>query len=230
MIRSVIRPGLWLPPIYDCLIGGLPLAAAAGVAIGFVIWMHTRDVLARSGSGAVEYLPTVLSAAVLLELAPLGAGLILAARTSARLGAELASMKIHEQIDALELLGASPWRYLIGPRLLAVTLAAPLLHVLIAALALGSGYIAELLHGPTTWLRYSQALLAGVRLDETVAAGLKTPIFGLLAALAGCGAGVMATGGADGVGRAATRGVVLGILLVLAADVALVALIRALLS
>ena len=111
----------------------LPLAFVTGIALGVVIWLHTRDVLARAESGAVELLPTVLAAAVLLELAPVGAGLIVAARTGASLGAELASMKVGEQIDALQLLGVSPLRRLIGPRVLACVLAVPVLHILIAA-------------------------------------------------------------------------------------------------
>src|SRR5438270_2097424 len=123
------RPGYWLRALYQILVGGLPLAVVTGLALGVVIWIHTRGVLARTGGGAVEYLPTFLAAAVLLELAPIGAGLIIAARTGASLGAELASMRVAEQIDALEMLGVSPRRRLIGPRVLACVLAVPALHV-----------------------------------------------------------------------------------------------------
>src|SRR5205085_6181802 len=131
-----VRPGWWVRPLYGMVVGGLPLAAVTGVALGVVIWLHTRDVLARTGTGAVEYLPTVLAAAVLLELAPIGAGLIVAARTGASLGAELGAMKLGEQLDALELLGLPPMRVLIGPRVLACVFALPLLHIYIAVLAL----------------------------------------------------------------------------------------------
>src|SRR5215218_689957 len=95
-VVAAARPQWWLKPLYDIVIGGLPLAAVTGVALGVVIWLHTRDVLARTGTGAVEYLPTFLAAAVLLELAPVGAGLIVAARTGASLGAELAAMRVTE--------------------------------------------------------------------------------------------------------------------------------------
>ena len=116
-VAALPRAGLWVRPLYAVLIGGLPLAAVTGLALGVVIWLHTRDVLERTGTGAVEYLPTFLAAAVLLELAPVGAGLIVAARTGASLGAELASMRVSEQIDALELLGVSPVQpELVGPR------------------------------------------------------------------------------------------------------------------
>src|SRR5258707_147446 len=128
---AIVHPAWWARPFYGMTVRALPLAAVTGIALGVVIWLHTRDVLARTGTGAVEYLPTFLSAAVLLELAPVGAGLIVAARTGASLGAELASMRVAEQIDALELLGVSPRRRLIGPRVLACVLAVPLLPVLI---------------------------------------------------------------------------------------------------
>ena len=113
---AVVRPSYWVRPFYAMTVGAMPLAGVTGVALGVVIWLHTRDVLARTGTGAVEYLPTFLAAAVLLELAPVGAGLIVAVRTGASLGAELASMRVGEQLDALELLGVSPLARLIGPR------------------------------------------------------------------------------------------------------------------
>jgi phospholipid/cholesterol/gamma-HCH transport system permease protein len=223
---AAIRPALWVRSLHGVLIGGLPLAAVLGVALGAVIWMHTRGVLART-VGAAELLPTVLAAAVLLELAPIGAGLIVAARTGASLGAELASMRVGEQVDALELLGVSPMRRLVGPRVLACILAVPMLHVLIAAVALGSGYVAESIAGQTSWLRYQSAVLQELRLGEVVSAGLKTLAFGALVGATGCFVGLTARGGSEGVGKAATDSVVASVLLVLIADVLLVGLIRA---
>src|SRR4051812_21518791 len=168
MLTAVVRPRWWVRPLYGMTVGALPLAAVTGIALGVVIWLHTRDVLARTGTGAVEYLPTFLSAAVLLELAPVGAGLILAARTGASLGAELASMRVAEQIDALELLGVSPRRRLIGPRVLACVLTVPVLHVLIATVALGSGFAAELVGGQTSYLKYQTAAIRELYLSDVV--------------------------------------------------------------
>ncbi|MFO0851198.1 MAG: ABC transporter permease [Gemmataceae bacterium] len=222
----VPRPSLWAKPLFGVLVGGLPLAAVAGLALGVVIWVHTRGVLEKSGTGAVEFLPTVLSAAVLLELGPIAAGLIVAARTGASLGAELASMKVGEQVDALELLGVSPVRRLVGPRVLACVIATPLLHVLIAGLALGGGYLAESVAGGTTWLKYQTAVLRELRLHEVVPAGLKTLVFGGLVGATGCFIGLTARDGSEGVGKAATDSVVVCSLLVLLADVLLVGLIR----
>lgn len=228
-VAALPRPGLWLKPFHGVLVGGLPLAAVAGLALGVVIWVHTRGVLARTSPDAVDYLPTVLAAAVLLELAPIGAGLIVAARTGASLGAEFAAMRVGEQVDALELLGVSPVRRLVGPRVLACVLAAPLLHTLIAVLAIGSGYVAEAVAGGTTWLKYRGAVLAELRLADVLPAGLKTLVFGALVGVTGCHTGLTAHGGSEGVGHAATDGVVASVLLVLVADVFLVGLIRVLL-
>lgn len=224
---ALVRPGEWLKPLYNVVIGGLPLAAVTGLALGVVIWLHTRDVLARTGTGAVEYLPTFLAAAVLLELAPVGAGLIVAARTGASLGAELAAMRVSEQIDALELLGVSPVRKLVGPRVLACVLAVPLLHVLIAATAIGSGFVAESVTGSTTFLKYDTAALRELVLQDVIPAALKTLAFGFVVGAVGCYIGMNPRDGAEGVGRAATDSVVACSLLVLVADVLLVLVIKA---
>ena len=227
---SILRPSWWLRPLHGMVVGALPLALISGIALGVVIWLHTRDVLARASPGAVELLPTFLAAAVLLELAPLAAGLIVAARTGASLGAELASMRVGEQLDALEVLGISPLKRLIGPRVLACTLAVPILHVLIAATAILSGFGAELATGNTTWLKYQTAVMRELYLADILPAALKTLAFGLVAGLAGCYIGLTAGVGSEDVGRAATDAVVVCALLVLATDVFLVGLIKAVLG
>jgi phospholipid/cholesterol/gamma-HCH transport system permease protein len=225
-VGAILQPGAWLKQLYNVLIGALPLGTVTGIALGAVVWMHTHAALSRTG--AVEYLPTVLAAAVLLELAPIGAGLIVAARTGASLGAELGAMKLGEQLDALELLGLPPMRVLVGPRVTACILALPLLHVYIAVLALVSGYVAENVVASTNWLRFQTASLKELYPEDVIPAGLKTMVFGYLIGVAGCYYGMRAEGGTEGVGRAATAGVVGSCLLVLAADVLLVGLIRVL--
>jgi phospholipid/cholesterol/gamma-HCH transport system permease protein len=224
-VRACAQPGLFIKQIHNVLIGALPLGIVTGIALGAVVWMHTHSVLARYGSS--EFLPTALAAAVLLELAPLGAGLIVAARTGSSLGAELGAMKINEQIDALEMLGVSAQRMLVGPRVLACVLSLPILHVFISLLALVSGYLAEQMSGGMNALLYQSACLRELHARAVIAAGLKTLVFGFLIGVAGCYQGLTADGGAEGVGRAATSAVVMASLLVIASDVLLVGLIRA---
>src|SRR5438105_10744452 len=145
--------------------GALPLGVTAGVAIGVVVWMHLRGALQTvGGPGAVQYLPQALSLAVVLEFAPIAAGLLVAGRSGASLGAELGSMKLTEQIDALEVLGLSPLRELVAPRLLACMLALPVLTLFVAYLALAAGYLAEAIGGTMSLTQFTNECLRVLKL------------------------------------------------------------------
>ncbi len=224
----VRRPGALLMQLYQIFVGALPLALAGGLAVGAVVWMHGREPLrAVGGPQAVTILPAALSLVVVLELAPIIAGLIAAGRSGASLGAELGSMRLTEQVDALMMLGLSPLRELVGPRVLACTIALPMLTAFIAFAALGAGLVAELLAGSLTVTQYQVEVLRPLKLRNVVPAIFKTVAFGYLVGVTGCHAGLAAEGGTEGVGRAATQGVVRSIFLVLVADVLLVMAIQA---
>jgi phospholipid/cholesterol/gamma-HCH transport system permease protein len=211
------------------LIGSLPLALTAGAAIGGVVWLHLRVTLvAVAGPGATIYLPQALALAVILEFAPLGAGLIVAGRTGASLGAGIGAMTLTEQIDALEAHGLSPMRELTAPRVLACILALPLLTVFIAVAALIAGWLAEAFGGTLTARQFFNECLRVLTLEDAVPATLKTVVFGWLIGASGCYFGMHARGGAEGVGKAATAGVVASLFLVLISDVVLVKLIQVL--
>src|SRR5438132_10553342 len=154
---ALARPREMVAQLFHILLGALPLAIVAGAALGVVIWLHLHRVLDRFG--AAQYLPQALALAVVLEFAPSGAGLIVAGRSGASLGAELGSMRLTEQVDALEVLGLSPMRELVAPRLAACMAALPLLTLLIAYLALGCGYLAEALGGSMTLTQYTNECL-----------------------------------------------------------------------
>src|SRR5437762_9065437 len=145
---ALARPGESLRQFYATLTGALPLAAVAGVAVGVVLWMHLRGVLYRfGGPETVQYLPSAIALAVTLEFAPIGAGLIVAGRSGASLGAELGSMRLTEQIDAFEAMGHSSMKQLVGPRVLACLLTLPILTIFMAALAILAAFAAEMLAG-----------------------------------------------------------------------------------
>jgi phospholipid/cholesterol/gamma-HCH transport system permease protein len=222
---ALFQPRELAAQLYNILLGALPLGLVAGFAVGAVVWMHLRGVLVQFE--AVQVLPRALALAVVLEFAPICAGLIVAGRSGASLGAELGSMRLTEQIDALEVLGLSPLRMLVGPRVLASMMALPLLTVFIAYLALLSGFLAEAIrNGGMSLEEYRGAVLRVLSLSNAVPATLKTVAFGYLIGATGCYCGLTATGGTEGVGQAATRGVVWSIFLVLVADVALVRVIQ----
>jgi phospholipid/cholesterol/gamma-HCH transport system permease protein len=223
----VVRPRDFFTQLYLVLLGALPLGLTAGAAIGTVVWLHLREALVLAGGpGALHYLPQALALAVVLELGPLSAGLIVAGRTGASLGAELGSMRLTEQIDALEMLGLSPLRELVAPRVLACMAALPILTLFIIYLALGAGFAAEAVGGSLSARQYSNEYLRVLTLRDAAPAILKTVGFGYLIGVVGCWRGLTAEGGTEGVGRAATGGVVASIFLVLIADVVLVKVIQ----
>jgi phospholipid/cholesterol/gamma-HCH transport system permease protein len=223
-VLAVRQPRAVLVQLHSILIGALPLGAVAGLALGAVVWLHLHQLLKRFNAEA--YLPQALALAVVLEFAPTGAGLIVAGRSGASLGAELGSMRLTEQIDALEMLGLSPLYQLVAPRVLACMLALPLLTVFIGYLALAGSYGAEGLGGNLSWMQYQAASLRSLRLEDVIPATLKTMVFGYLIGVTGCYFGLQATGGTEGVGQAATRGVVVSTFLVLASNVLLVRVIQ----
>jgi phospholipid/cholesterol/gamma-HCH transport system permease protein len=213
--------------LYQIFLRALLLGLVGGMALGTVIWIHSRDPLRSvGGPPAVEILPRALAKVVVLELASLIAGLIVAARSGASLAAELGSMRLTEQIDALEVLGLSPLSELIAPRVLACMVGLPLLTVFIAYAAIGSGYLAELLVGTMSFMRYRNETLSLLLLRDALPSLLKTVVFGYLIGVTGCYCGLNAQGGTEGVGRAATQGVVGSVFLVFFADVLLVFLFQ----
>jgi phospholipid/cholesterol/gamma-HCH transport system permease protein len=223
-LASITKPGEVLRQLHQVLIGAMPLVLVAGFALGAVVWLHLHNVLKRFE--AAQYLPEALGLAVVLEFAPTGAGLIVAGRSGASLGAELGSMRLTEQVDALEVLGLSPWRQLVGPRVLACVLALPLLTMFMAAVALLGGYAAETLGGNMSWNEYWNHCFSRLTLADVIPATLKTLAFGYLIGVTGCYFGLTASGGTEGVGRAATRGVVLSTFLVVVSNVLLVRAIQ----
>jgi phospholipid/cholesterol/gamma-HCH transport system permease protein len=225
---ALSRPAELATQLYHILLGAVPLGLVAGLAVGAVVWMHLRGALEHvGGPGAVRYLPQALALAVVLEFAPIAAGLIVAGRSGASLAAELGSMRLTEQIDALEILGVSPLRVLVAPRVLACIIALPLLTLFIDYLAVFSGFLAEsLTSGGLSFTQYRGEIVRVLKLRDALPATLKTVAFGLLIGVTGCYCGMNAKGGTEGVGRAATRSVVLSIFLVLVADVLLVRLIQ----
>jgi phospholipid/cholesterol/gamma-HCH transport system permease protein len=222
-LRSLRHPAEVGRQLYLILLGSLPLGLIAGLALGVVVWMHLNGFVDRAFASKV---PEYLALIVALEFAPLGAGMVVAGRCGASLGAELSSMRLTEQVDALEAMGLSSMGYLVGPRTMAAMIALPILTIYLATFALGSSFLAEMLGGSLYASQYQNALELGLGRARIVPATLKTVAFGYLTAVAGCWHGLNAPPGAEGVGKAATRGVVLAIQLVLASNVVLVKVIQ----
>ncbi len=205
--------------------GSLPIVIVAGVSVGLVTWLQTRRLLVTYGVEST--LPSILAAAVLVETGPMLAALMVAGKMGAGLGAELGSMVLTEEVEAMAVLGAPAIPTLVAPRALACALAAPLLTVVLDGSALLGGLAAELLGGEMTAQVYGQKSLLFLKLSDVVPATLKTSLFGLLVGLIGCRVGLTADRSAESVGRAATRGVVSAMAAVFAANVVVVPWIQA---
>src|SRR5947199_3285827 len=137
--------------------GSLPIVAVAGLSVGLVTWLQTRRLLSAWGGEAL--LPGFLSVAVTAETGPTLAGLLVAGRMGAGLAAELGSMVLTEEIDALVVLGAPPIPTLVAPRALACALALPLLTVVLDASAVLGGLAAEQLAGTLSAQSFRQRWL-----------------------------------------------------------------------
>jgi phospholipid/cholesterol/gamma-HCH transport system permease protein len=219
-----LRMGDVLGQFEQVAVRSLPIVVGAGLSVGSVAWLQTYRLL--HAHGAESTLPSFLAVAVLVEIGPILAGLLVAARMGAGLAAELGSMVQSEEIDARIVLGADPVPTLVAPRAIACALAVPLLTVMIDASALLGSLAAELAAGKSTIPLFWNKALVFLRLSDVVPATLKTAVFGMLISLTACWTGLNAGRSAEAVGQAAIRGVVRATLAVFAANVAMVPCIQ----
>jgi phospholipid/cholesterol/gamma-HCH transport system permease protein len=201
----------------------LPLVAAAGAAVGVVLSLQTRASLARFG--AKSMLPTVVIFSLIKETGPIITALVVSGRVAAGIGAELGSMKVTEQIDAMEASAIDPYKYLVATRVVACILMLPLLTVAADFCGVFMGWVSQTLAEPISLRLFINSGLNGVMFDDFFPPTLKTAVFGAIMGLVASFQGMRTTGGTAGVGRATTSAVVISSLLIIVADVVLVRLI-----
>jgi len=201
----------------------MPLIALAGAAIGAVLALETRSSLVRFG--AKSMLPAAIVFSIIHETGPVVTGLVVSGRVGAGIGAELGSMKVTEQIDAIEASGVNPYKFLAFTRIVACILVLPLLTVAADFCGVMVGWISSTLVEPISFLKFINQGLAGTSFSDFLAPTFRTAFFGLIIGTIGCFQGMRTQGGTEGVGRSATSSVVLSSLFVILADVILVKLI-----
>jgi phospholipid/cholesterol/gamma-HCH transport system permease protein len=201
----------------------LPLVALAGAATGVVLSLESRYSLNRFG--ATSLLPAAVVFSVIHETGPIITGLVVSGRVGAGIGAELASMKVTEQIDAIEASAVNPYRLLAATRILACILMLPLLTLAADFCGVLMGWVTQALAEPISLHQFINAGFNGADFNDLLPPTFKTAVFGLIIGLIACFQGMRTQGGAAGVGRAATSSVVLSSLFVILADVVLVKLI-----
>ena len=213
------------PPFYPRQFGrhfinmaffSLPVVSLTAVFTGMVLALQSATGLARfSAESAVASL-VVLS--VTRELGPVLAGLMVAGRVGAAMAAEIGTMRVTDQIEALSTLSTNPMKYLVAPRMLAGVLAMPLLVVVADILGVLGGYIIATLKLGFNSGTYLANTVDFLHVDDVVSGLAKAAMFGLLITLMGCFHGYRSRGGAQGVGVATTSAVVTASVLILAFD------------
>ena len=201
----------------------LPLTALAGAATGVVLSMETSNSLARFGAHSM--LPAVIIFSLVKETGPIITGLVVSGRVGAGIGAELGSMKVTEQIDAMEASAVNPFRFLAATRVLACIVALPLLTLAADFCGIFMGWIADTLSEPISLQLFLNKGLNGATFNDVLPPTLKTLVFGMIIGLVSSFQGMNSSGGTEGVGRSATSAVLLSSLFIILADVLLVRLI-----
>jgi phospholipid/cholesterol/gamma-HCH transport system permease protein len=201
------------------------LVAAAGAAIGVVLTLETRASLIRFGAEAS--LPAIIIMSIIRETGPILTGLIVSGRVGAGIGAALGSMKVTDQIDAMEVSAVNPDHYLAATRILACILMLPLLTLVCDFSGILTGLAVNALSHPISLKLFLNLGLRQATFSDFLPPTFKTMVFGGIIGVVSCFEGMRAHGGTEGVGRAATNSVVLSSLLIILADVILVRFILA---
>ncbi len=210
------------PPIYFRLIGqqmvdigyySLPVVGLTTLFAGMVLALQSYTGFARFS--AESAIPSVVVLSMTRELGPVLAGLMIAGRIGAAMAAELGTMRVTEQIDALETLSTNPFKYLVAPRLIAGVTMMPLLVLVGDVIGVFGGYIVSVYKLGFNASAYIQNTWNFVQFEDIFSGLVKAAVFGFLVSLMGCYHGYQSRGGAQGVGTATTNAVVSASILIL---------------
>jgi phospholipid/cholesterol/gamma-HCH transport system permease protein len=202
----------------------LPLVALAGAATGVVMSLQVRDSLARFGGKAL--LPAVIVFSLMKETGPMITALVVSGRVGSGIAAQLGSMRVTEQIDAMEVSAVNPYKYLAATRVLACVAMLPLLTVAANFCGILLGWIASTLAEPISLRLFLNQGFKEVTFSDFLPPLFKPAVFGLIIGLVASFEGMRTRGGTEGVGRSTTGSVVLCSLFVILADVIMVRLIQ----
>src|SRR5665213_239948 len=218
------------PPFYPRLIGrqlidmgyySLPVVGLTAIFTGMVLALQTHSGFAIGAETAVA---TVVVLSVTRELGPVIAGLMVAGRIGAAIAAEIGTMRVTDQIDALSTLSTNPYKYLVVPRIIAGTIALPVLVFIADIIGVFGGFLVAsytLDYNPDGFLG---AMWDTLKTEDIVSGLVKSAVFGFIVALLGCYHGYHSKGGAQGVGAATTYAVVSASIMILVTDYVLTAL------
>jgi phospholipid/cholesterol/gamma-HCH transport system permease protein len=184
----------------------LGLVLITGFIIGLVLTIQTRPTLEQFG--AESWMPSMVSISIIREIGPIITALICAGRIGSGIGAELGSMRVTEQIDAMEVSGTNPFKYLVVTRVLATTFMIPILVFFGDAMALYGSFLVENLYGDVSFFLYFDKVFHAIEYSDLLPATIKTFFFGYAIGIVGCYKGYYCEKGTVGVGIAANSAVV----------------------
>jgi len=222
LVRPPFYPRLFARAFVEIAYFSLPVVALTAVFTGMVLALQSYSGFSRFGAESAVANVVVLS--ITRELGPVLAGLMVAGRIGAAFAAEIGTMRVTDQIDALTTLSTNPMKYLVAPRLLAGTLAMPLLVVVADILGVMGGWLIGTTQLGFTSVTYLTSTLNFMQFEDVFSGLVKAAVFGFVIALMGCWSGYNSRGGAQGVGGATTSAVVASSILILALDYVLTAM------
>lgn len=218
--RNIFRSGFeWNEFIRQCFIIGyksLTLVGITGFILGFVLTLQSEPTMREFG--AESFVPSMVAISIIREIGPVIIALICAGKIASSIGAELGSMKVSEQIDAMEVSGANPIQYLVVTRILACILMIPLLTLMADALALFGGFAASNISNDMTLTLYFSKAFSVLSFTDLVPAVIKTVFFGFSIGFVGCYKGYNSDRGTESVGLAANSAVVSASLWIIVLD------------
>lgn len=194
----------------------LPLISITGIIIGLVLTIQSRPVLVDFG--AVSMLPGMVALSIIREMGPVMTALICAGKIGSGMGAELGSMKVTEQIDAMEVSSTNPMRFLVVTRVLAATIMIPVLVIYADALGIFGSWVGANIKGEVSFLLFISQAFSVIDFMDFLPAVIKTFFFGAAIGFVGCYQGYTAGRGTESVGKAANSAVVLSSLFVIIID------------
>lgn len=198
----------------------LGLVGVTGFIMGLVLTIQTRPTLAEFG--AESWLPAMISVSIVREIGPVITALICAGKVGSSIGAELASMKVTEQIDAMEVSGTNPFKYIIVSRVVATTIMIPLLTVYNDIISMFGSFVGVNINGDVSYTLYLSQAFAELDFTDLVPSLIKTVFFGLTIGLIACYNGYYSNKGTVGVGESANKSVVSASLMVFIIDICVV--------
>ncbi|KAA0251103.1 ABC transporter permease [Acidobacteria bacterium ACD] len=219
-LRGLVRPPwdlrAWGTQIVRVGVDSVPVVFLTAFFTGGVMALQTYNGFARFHAEA--YVGSVVALSMLRELSPVLTGLMVAGRAGSAMAAELGSMRVTEQVDALVTLATDPVQYLFVPRVVAGIVVVPMLVVLANATGMGGGYVVAVNVLGANPVVYVENSFQYLEMNDLWSGLVKAAVFGGLLTLVGCQQGFDTEGGAEGVGRSTTRAVVVGSLAILISD------------